>query len=312
MKQCKVAAKADQTRNSIGSSRAVGSVEPRSEPLRAWARFCANRLAVVSLTVLVFLILLAVLAPVINDHVLKISPNHMDVFQAYASPSGEHLLGTDELGRDVLARLLVGCRVTLTIGVMVVLVSSLVGTTIGVVSGYFGGAVDGILMRLNDTLLAIPPLFFLLAVVSYASKLDVLGIIVVIGLTSWMWLARMIRGEVLSIIGRDYILAARAIGVPTRYVILRYLLPNTLPTLIVALTLRVGFAILTESSLSFLGLGVQPPTASWGNMLMNAQLYVWKKPSLALYPGVAIMVTVLIFNFVGDGLRETLDPRLRV
>lgn len=282
----------------------------RSETVRSLARFWRNKLAVISATVLVIMALLALLAPLLSQHVLGWAPDKMDYGKGYMGPSRSHLLGTDELARDVLARLLSGSRVSLSIGLLVVAVSAVLGLLVGSVAGYSGGWVDSMLMRFTDTLLSIPTFFLLLAVGSYAQEFSIVGIVLVIGLTSWMGVARIMRAEFLSVQNRDYVLAARAIGANDGRIVLRHIVPNTLHCLIVAATLGVGQGILTESALSFLGLGVRAPMASWGSMLNNAQTYVFRSPALAIYPGMCIMIAVLAFNFVGDGLREALDPRL--
>jgi peptide/nickel transport system permease protein len=189
-------------------------------------------------------------------------------------------------------------------------VSMTIGMVVGGMAGHFGGLVDNLLMRITDTLLSTPTFYILLAMTAYAGSLAIVGIVIIIAATSWMGVARIMRAEFLSLREREFVVAAVTVGATDRQIIWRHILPNVLSTAIVAATLRVGGAILVESSLSFLGLGVQPPAASWGTMLSNAQLYVWQKPILAVYPGACIMVAVLCFNFIGDGLREAFDPRL--
>ncbi|MFH1928522.1 MAG: ABC transporter permease [Chloroflexota bacterium] len=289
---------------------AIAAKPARSELARSLARFRRNRLAVASVGVIVIIGVLALLAPVLSNHVLGWEPDQIDYGHMYAGPSGHHLLGTDELGRDVLVRLLYGSRISISIGLLVVVVSISLGLVVGGIGGYAGGLVDNVLMRITDALLSIPTFFLLLAVSTYAMDFTIVGIILAIGLTSWMGVARIMRAEFLSVLTRDYVLAARALGARDRRIILHHILPNAIHSLIVAATLGVGNGILIESALSFLGLGVRAPSSSWGSMLNNSQLYVWKAPMLAVYPGLSIMLTVLAFNFVGDGLREALDPRL--
>lgn len=275
-----------------------------------WRRFRRNRLAAGSAFVLLTLLLMALLAPVINEVILGVSPEEIDAMRRLEGSSRDHLLGTDELGRDVLARLLMGARVSLTIGIMVMIVAVVIGVAVGGMAGYFGGLVDSGLMRVTDTLLATPTFYILLAMTAAVGALSIGGIALIIALTSWMGTARIVRAEILSLRERDFVTAARMLGARDVRVLIKHILPNAMPTVIVAGTLGVGIAILVESSLSYLGLGVQPPNSSWGTMLRNAQFYVWRAPLLAVYPGVGIMVAVLCFNFIGDGLREAFDARL--
>jgi peptide/nickel transport system permease protein len=207
----------------------------------------------------------------------------------------------------VFARILYGARISLAIGIVAVLVSVSLGTVIGAAAGAFGGVVDALPMRLTDAMLAIP-LFFLLLTALAALGSTVVNIVLVIGLSSWMTTARVVRSEVLRTVNLEYVTAARALGAGSGRVIARHLLPQALPSMLVASTLGVGQAILAESALSYLGVGVQPPTASWGNMLSHAQNYIFASPLLALWPGIAILLTVLSFNFVGDAVRDTLSP----
>ena len=277
---------------------------------RYWTRFKRNRAAVLSACVLGMLMVLALLAPTINAELLKIDPNAIDLVNVRAVPSRAHLLGTDELGREVLARLLVGGRISLAVGLSVVAISAAIGLLVGLSAAYLGGLVENSLMRFVDTMLAIPSFYLALAVASM-TRPSVLNVILIIALTSWMGSARLVRSEGLSLREREYVTAARCFGATDLYVILHHILPGVVPTLTVASTLGVAGAILTESGLSFLGVGVRPPMASWGSLLTNAQIYLWTTPLLAVYPGLLIMITVLALNFVGDGLRESLDPRLQ-
>jgi len=272
----------------------------------AWAKFTRNRLATGSAVVILLLVVLTVGASWVAPH----DPLYIDMGHKFARP-GEagFLLGADELGRDVLSRLLHAGRVSLAVGLVTALIAVLVGSVLGGVAGYYGGAADAFIMRLADVLLSMPTIFLLLALSAFLRP-SVFSITLIIGLNSWMSVARLVRGQILSLKEQEFVLAARAIGANDRRLIFRQLLPNAVPPVLIAATLTVAMAILLESSLSYLGYGIQPPTASWGNMLNNAQTYVLYAPWVAVYPGLMITVTVLSFNFAGDGLRDALDPRL--
>lgn len=233
-----------------------------------------------------------------------------------------HILGTDELGRDVLARLIYGARVSIGVGVLVALAGAIIGILIGSIAGYYGGWIDGVLMRITDSLLALPilPLMIVFAAVDL-NKLPFLGsfisggnesimkLVVILVLFSWMEAARLIRGNILSVREREFVLAAVTLGAKSRTIIQSHIVPNVIAPLLVAVTLRVGSSILFEAALSFLGLGIQPPTPSWGNMLFNAQEIIHEAPQLAVMPGLLIFITVICFNFVGDGLQDAIDPK---
>jgi peptide/nickel transport system permease protein len=269
-----------------------------------WRRFRRNRLALLALVYLVVVHLVAVLAPWLGLP----EPEAMDLLDQFARPSREHPLGTDETGRDVLSRLVFGARTSLAVGLAAMSMALAVGTTLGAVSGLRGGLVETVIMRFTDGLLTVPTFFLALLVVAVFGS-SLVNVIVVIGLTGWMVVARVVRAEVLRTLPQEFVTASRALGAGEARVLVRHLLPQALPSLIVAATLGVAYAVLTESGLSYLGLGVQPPTPTWGNMLTGAQHYVWKSPNLALYPGAAIMLTVLSYNALGDALSDTLDPR---
>jgi peptide/nickel transport system permease protein len=275
--------------------------------LLAWRRFCRHKAGLVALVVLILEVVVALTAPVLIPRELAIDPNPLNILQG---PSGEHWLGTDEVGRDIFARLIYASRISLSIGFLAVAVAIVVGTSIGALAGYFGGWFDNALMRVTDAMLSIPALFFLI-VLSVTLGPSVRSMIVVIGLLSWMELARIIRANVLSLKRREFVEAARTMGARSERIIGRHILPNTLAPIVVAATLGVGNALLTEASVSYLGLGVQPPEPSWGNMLYNAQSYFFNAPWITLYPGIMILTTVLCINFVGDGLRDALDPRMK-
>jgi peptide/nickel transport system permease protein len=265
-----------------------------------------SRLALGALAVLVAVALLASLGPVF----WTIAPEATDPIHGLAGPSSAHPLGTDELGRDMLSRLLHGSRVTLLVGLAAMLAAISIGVLVGAVAGFKGGWVDGALMRFTDAMLAVPAFFFILVVITVLGP-GVATLILVIGALSWMPVARVVYGETLRWKSADFVVAAESLGVSGPRLLLRHILPQAVPSLIVSATLGVAFAILTESAVSYLGLGVQSPFPSWGNMLQRAQLYVFTAPALAIYPGLAITVVVLAFNFLGDGLRDALDPRRR-
>jgi peptide/nickel transport system permease protein len=246
----------------------------------------------------------ALLAPVLATH----DPERIFLMERLAGPSREHWLGTDETGRDVFSRLVFGSRISLSIGLVATVIAILVGTVVGAVAGYAGGATDGLLMRIVDGMLTIPTFFLALLVLAvFGSSLQ--NLVIVIGFTSWMIVARVVRSEVIRAKTEEFVAAARLLGaVPVR-ILARHVLPQAVPSIIVSATLGVAYAIIVESSLSFLGLGVQPPTPTWGNMLSGSQAYIWNRPDLAIYPGLAILLSVLAYNMIGDALRDTLDPR---
>ena len=291
---------------SSGSSLAVSERAARSAVRDFWLRFRQNRLAVAAAVYLILIHVLTLLAPL----VAPFTPERIDLNSVMVRFSSVYWLGTDENGRDVLSRLLFGGRVSLIVGLVSVIVSILVGTLVGALGGYASGWVDAVTMRLTDAFLAIPTFFLLLTVLTLFGT-TLTNIVLVIGLTSWMSVARIVRGDVLRIRGEEFVTAARVIGASDARIVVRHILPQAVPSIIVSATLGVAFAILTESSLSFLGLGIQPPLPSWGNMLSASQQYVWNAPRLAIYPGVLILVTVLAYNTLGNALRDTLDPRLR-
>ena len=269
-------------------------------------QFKKNKLAVIGLTIFMLFVLIAILAPVLAPY----DPTEIDLFKVHQAPDREHLLGTDELGRDVLSRLLYGARITLLVGVSSMIFSVLLGTFVGAVGGYYGGLIDNILMRITDVSLSFPSIILLIIIAAYF-KTTIFGMIVILGLTGWMGIARLIRGEFLSLKQKEYVIASQAIGNRDFRTIFRHILPNATAPLIVAATLRVGYSILFESALSWLGIGIKPPTPTWGNMLSNAQSDIFQAPWLAVWPGVMIFLTVLTINFIGDGLRDALDPKLK-
>jgi peptide/nickel transport system permease protein len=249
-----------------------------------------------------------VLFSVVGPWVVRTSPTAVDIQTPPFGPVTRiHPLGTDELGRDVLVRLMYGGQSDLLVGAVAMLVAVGVGTTVGMVGGFAGRWVDFWLMRTTDTFMAIPAFFIMLNILTLFGS-TIPNIVLAIGLTSWMNVARVIRAEVLKLAGLEYVEAARALGVPAIRLMAVHLLPNVVPSVLVASTLGVAWVILVSTSLSYLGLGVQPPTPSWGNMLTNSQNYFWVEPALVIYPGVLIIVTVLAINFVGEALRDRLTP----
>lgn len=270
-------------------------------------QFFKNKLAVLGLVVFSLLVLMAIFAPVLAPY----DPVEIDIFApVHQAPSSEHLLGTDELGRDVLSRLLYGSRVTLLVGVSSMIFAVIIGSVIGALGGYYGGVLDNVLMRMTDVFLSFPAIILLIIMAAYFNT-SIFGMIVIIGITSWMSVARLVRGEFLSLKEKEFVKASTALGAKDFRTIFRHMLPNAMAPLIVAATLRVGYSILFESALSYLGIGIQPPTPTWGNMLSNAQNDIFQAPWLAIWPGVMIFLTVLTINFIGDGLRDALDPKLK-
>jgi len=265
-----------------------------------------NRLILAGLILLSPLFLFAMFAPFISLH----DPLQPDLKNVLSPPSRSHPLGTDTLGRDVFSRIVYGSRVSIVVGFISVGIATLIGVIVGSIAGSYGGTVDEILMRLVDVMMCFPTFFLILAVISLLEP-SIVNIMVVIGLTSWMGVARLVRAEILSIKSKEYVLSARALGLPERTVIFRHILPNALSPVYVVATLGVGGAILTESALSFLGIGVQPPTPSWGNILMQAKDCIEIAWWLSLFPGLAIFITVFGFNLLGEGLRDLMDPRRR-
>lgn len=286
----------------------------------ALRRFRRHKLAIFSLLTLICFIVIVSLAATI-ERALGLDANMVDLFNRMQPASSSSLLGTDELGRDVFLRLLYGGRVSLSTGLTAACVAATIGTVIGLCAGYFGGRVDAILMRTTDGVIALPllPLLIVLAAIDLnkvglpesfinSENMSFYRIVIIVALVGWTTVARLVRGTTLSIKEREYIMAAEGVGAGHLRVMFNHILPNLISPIIVAVTLSIGNVILLESVLSFLGLGIQPPMASWGNMLTNAQELIWEKPLLAFYPGMLIFITVISFNFLGDGLQDALDP----
>jgi len=270
-----------------------------------WQRFRGNRFAVAGGMVVLVLFLASMLAPFITPY----DPDSLDLYHVLMPPSAGHWFGTDELGRDVFTRVVFGAKISLKVGFVAVGIAVLVGTIIGLVSAYYGGWIDSIFMRFVDIMLCFPTFFLILAVIAMLEP-SIWYIMIIIGLTGWMGVARLVRAEVLSIRERDYIMAAKALGASDFRIIFRHVLPNALSPVLVSATLGVAGAILTESALSFLGGGGHLPTQSWGNILSAGKDYIEFAWWLSLFPGLAILVTVLSYNLLGEGIRDALDPRL--
>jgi peptide/nickel transport system permease protein len=295
---------------------------PRRSPAwYAWRRFLAHRLALPALLTLVALALASICAP-LAERALGFSAADIDLLARAAPPSAKHPLGTDELGRDLLLRLLYGGRVSLGVGLAAALCAASIGTALGLLAGYYGGRLDAFLMRLADSVIALPllPLLIVLAAldptklglpeeVARSEAASLYRIVALIALVGWTTTARLVRGATLSLKAREFVRAAEALGASGPRIMVRHILPNAISPVIVATTLSVGNVILLESVLSFLGLGIQPPMPSWGNMLTGAQETIWSAPMLAVWPGLMIFVTVIAFNLLGDGLQDALDPR---
>jgi peptide/nickel transport system permease protein len=280
---------------------------PLSLGQMTWRRFRRHKLAIAGVITLLLLFLYSFGGGFIYTAEVA---NFTDTSARLQGPSAAHPFGTDTVGRDLLARTIQGGRISLTIGVAVAILEIFVGVVIGAIAGYYGGMVDNLLMRFTEAMLIIPSLFLLIVVARIVGG-SVPLIILIISLTSWMYVARIVRAEFLSLKENEFVLAARSIGTPTSQIIFKHILPNSMAPIVVSATLAVATAILSEAYISFLGLGVQPPTATWGNMLDGSYNYIETAPWLWIFPGLLILLTVLSINFLGDGLRDALDPRSR-
>lgn len=280
---------------------------PKTSGVRRFVRvFLARKVVVVALVILMIMVLVAVFAPLLAPH----DPYQQKLTHSLQQPSSEHPLGTDLLGRDVLSRIIYGTRISLMVGIVVVFIAGAVGMTIGLLSGYFGGVLDALLMRIMDAMIAIPMIVLALAFGALLGG-GIVNVIIALGLAIVPAYARLMRGQVLSVKNSDYVMAAMLTGVGNLRNMLVHVLPNCISPLIVLITMNLGLAILAEAGLSFLGLGITPPEASWGSMVNDGYRYLLTNPLLSIAPGVAILVVVLSFNIVGDALRDALDPRLR-
>ena len=282
----------------------LGEAQTLRDQLLTMAR--ENKLALISAIVICLFALAAIFAPLLTPYTY----DTQDLLNRLCAPSAKHLLGTDELGRDVLTRVLYGSRVSLLVGIVPTIASMLVGAILGIVAGFVGGKTDAVIMRIADVMLAFPSML-LAMVIMYTLGDGIVNIFLALALVNWASVARVVRSETLALKENEYVEAARAIGVKKWVIMVRHILPNCIPSLIVLFTLNIPSAILAESSLSFLGIGIQPPDASWGLIVNNGRQYLYTQPWLSLAPSIAIMIVVLAFNFLGDGLRDVLDPHLK-
>jgi peptide/nickel transport system permease protein len=271
-----------------------------------WETFYKNKLMLCGGGLVALLLIISVMAPWLAPY----DPGQIDLTNVLTSPSMTHLCGTDQLGRDVLSRMIWGSRISLKVGFAATGVAIIIGAILGAVSGYYGGWVDSVIMRFVDIMLCFPTFFLILAVIAFLEP-SIWNIMIIIGLTGWMGVTRLVRADFITLRERDFVKAARAIGASDMRIIFLHILPNSMASILVAATLGIAGAILTESALSFLGIGVQPPTPSWGNILTagkdNIDIAWW----LSLYPGLAILITVVGYNLLGEGIRDLLDPRLK-
>ena len=271
-----------------------------------WETFYRNKLALTGSGIVLLLFFVSVFAPLIAPY----DPGQIDLKNVLLPPSLDHWFGTDQLGRDVLSRMIWGARISLKVGFVATGVAIIIGTLLGAVAGYYGGWLDAAIMRFVDIMLCFPTFFLILAVIAFLEP-SIWNIMIIIGLTGWMGVTRLVRADFISLRERDFVQAARAIGAGDLRIIFLHILPNAMASILVAATLGIAGAILTESALSFLGIGVQPPTPSWGNILTagkdNIDIAWW----LSLYPGLAILITVVGYNLLGEGIRDSLDPRLK-
>ena len=291
------------TRRRSAASRPTRGRSPYRIALR---RFTANSLAVMAVYVVALLYIVALLAPLIAPYDPAAIENVLET--RYLPPSAEHLFGTDEFGRDLFSRAVYGARVSLSVGLLAVIIAVSFGTLYGTVAGYLGGALDNVLMRIVDVILAFPT-FFLMLMLAGVFEANIVFLVLILGFTSWTGTARVIRGEILSLKEREFVESARAIDLPSHLIISRHLIPNAMAPVLVSAALMVGGMIAAEAGLSFLGIGIRPPTASWGNMIsagQDALLVAWW---IALFPGLLLAITILCFNLLADGLRDAMDPK---
>jgi peptide/nickel transport system permease protein len=265
-----------------------------------------NKMTVAALVFIALMLVFALLAPLVAPH----DPAKIDSSSILTPPSGVHIFGTDALGRDIFSRIVYGSRISLSIGFIAVGIAIVIGVFLGSAAGYYGGRVDSILMRFVDIMLCFPTFFLILAIIAVLEP-SIFNIMVVIGMTSWMGVARLVRAEILTLKEREYVLAAKVMGASDIWLIVRHLIPNAMAPVLVSATLGIGGAILVESSLSFLGIGVQPPVPSWGNILMDGKSTLGVAWWLTIFPGIFITLTVLAYNILGEALRDAFEPRVR-
>ena len=263
-----------------------------------------NKFAMIGLTTIILLILVSVFAPVISPY----TPSQQNIFERLQPPSLTHIFGTDDLGRDVFTRMIFGARISLSVGFISVFIILVIGTFLGIISGYYGGKIDYIIMRFTDIVLCFPTFFLIILVIAFIEP-NIYNVMIVIGVTSWPGLARLVRAEVLSLKEREFILVSKMMAISNIKIFFVHILPNIISPLMVYSSLAIGGAILTESALSFLGLGVQPPMPSWGQILTSGKDYIYMAWWLSLFPGIAILITVLAFNLVGEAIRDIFDPK---
>jgi ABC-type dipeptide/oligopeptide/nickel transport system permease subunit len=284
----------------------LGAVRPANAAADIWRRYRRNRLALAGAGIVILLALLAAAAPLVAPY----DPLLVNLDMQFKPPSLQHLAGTDVYGRDLLSRIIFGARISLVIGFVPSIISMMIGAALGVLAGYYGRRVDALIMRLADVVLAFPSLL-LAMVVTYSLGASLYTLFIALSVVSWASAARVVRAQTLSIKERDFVMAARSIGVGDSRIMFRHIIPNCLAPILVLLTLNIPSAIMAEAGLSFLGVGAQPPTPSWGLMINEAQQYLFAAPWASIIPGIAILLVVLGFNFVGDGLRDAMDPYLK-
>lgn len=273
----------------------------------AWRRFKKNYLALLGLTVLGLLVLFAFIGPYLSH--FNFYTNDLD--NIFSSPSWSHPFGTDDLGRDIMTRIMYGGRISLEIGLVSVMINLVLGVFYGGISGYFGGRVDNIMMRIIDIIYSVPDLLYVILLMVVLGQGGLINIMIVLGIVNWMAMARIVRGQILALREQEYVLAARTLGANTKRLLLKHLIPNTIGPIIVTVALQIPAAIFMEAFLSFIGIGIMPPLASWGSMASAGRLSIPSHPNALLFPSMAIAITMLAFNFVGDGLRDAFDPKMR-
>ncbi len=279
-------------------------IKAEQEKIKNMKKLLKNKFAVLGILIICLLILAAFLAPVISPY----GQSEQNLYKRLLPPSSEHFFGTDDLGRDVFTRMLFGSRISLAVGFISVFIILFIGTFLGIVSGYFGGKIDSVIMRFTDIILCFPTFFLILLIIAFLEP-NIFNVMAVIGLTSWPGLARLVRAEVLSLKEREFISVAKMMGVNNLKIFVVHILPNIISPLMVYASLAIGGAILTESALSFLGLGVQPPMSSWGQILTSGKDYIYIAWWLSIFPGLAILITVLAFNLIGEAIRDVFDPK---
>lgn len=272
----------------------------------SFKRLKKNKMAMFCAIIVILLVLIAIFAPMIAPY----DPDVQDYASILQSPSKAHLLGTDEYGRDILSRIIYGTRVSLSVGLLAQVLATLIGVTLGALAAYYGGWVDTLISRIMEIFAAFPDLIFAMGIMFVIGP-GIKNIFIALGLLTWVRTARMVRGQILQLKEKEYVEAAKASGATAFHTITKHLIPNCISTVIVLVTLGIPNAIMYEASLSFLGLGIQPPTASWGSMISFAQPYISYLPTYSIFPGIAIMITVIAFNIFGDGLRDALDPKMK-